>query len=359
MRALALGTALVWVSLTALPDARAEGPLIDHAGVGCVVAGSFPRLEAKLAPEDRVVRARVYFRAENAPNWYYVQMKAEAGSYWAALPKPQPSLKRFDYYIEATDSALRTTRTAEFSPQVVPGRGECDAKLPATASVSSATVTVVAPAGAPAVPAGFSPAGIAGVSASTTGAAVATGTGMSTGMVVGLVAGGAAAAGGAVALASKGGEEGSGSGTSPSSGQQATAPTTPATPTPTRAPRNVGMVLGATPISAGPCTVNPEPVYAGDNVTMNNGIGTWESAAEAQAAIPTLTATFTLDGAVLGPVRYNVITTGCWYGDGRTAPACIAAQADWKATAGAHVATAQWSAAWDRRLKTCEFTVLP
>ena len=120
------------------------------------------------------------------------------------------------------------------------------------------------------------------------------------------------------------------------------------------------MILGAhLPSSSAPCTLNPDTVYAGDNVTMNTGVGVWQSAAEAQAAIPTLTATFTLDGAVLGPVRYMVNTWGCWNADGTTAPACIAAQTDWKATAGAHVATGQWSAAWDRRLKTCEFTVLP
>ena len=103
MRAPTAGVTVVSTMLAALPIAWAEGPVIDHAGVGCVVAGSFPRLETRLAPEDRVARARVYFRAEDAVHWYYVEMKAEAGSYWAALPKPQKTLKRFDYYIEATD----------------------------------------------------------------------------------------------------------------------------------------------------------------------------------------------------------------------------------------------------------------
>jgi len=41
----------------------AQGPAIDHAGVGCMVAERFAGLDARFTPADDVGRARAYFRA--------------------------------------------------------------------------------------------------------------------------------------------------------------------------------------------------------------------------------------------------------------------------------------------------------
>ena len=42
--------------------AWADGIVIDHKEVGCVVAGSFPQLLARFDPAESVARARVAFR---------------------------------------------------------------------------------------------------------------------------------------------------------------------------------------------------------------------------------------------------------------------------------------------------------
>ena len=198
---------------------------IAHDGVACVIAGSFPRLEARLTPADSVGRARVVFRAEAGPHWYSVAMQPAGDGFAGVLPKPLGSLKRFVYYLEVTDRALETFRTAEYTPTVVAGLGACRDKTMAGA-LSSAAVALEAPVGAPLVPAGFAssgvvsvagapasaagsgtaPAGGAGAAAGTAGATAA---GMAAGVKAALIVGaGVAVAGGvAVAAAAGGGSD--------------------------------------------------------------------------------------------------------------------------------------------------------
>ena len=82
---------------------------IDHTGVGCVVAGKFPRFDARLDPAASVARARLHFRPEGGPHWYFVDMKSEAGLFRGILPKPQSTLHRFSYYIDVTDKTGTVT----------------------------------------------------------------------------------------------------------------------------------------------------------------------------------------------------------------------------------------------------------
>ena len=51
----------------------AEGPVIDHSAVACMVADHFPKLEARFGDPDAIGRARVQFRGEAGP-WYFVAM---------------------------------------------------------------------------------------------------------------------------------------------------------------------------------------------------------------------------------------------------------------------------------------------
>ena len=191
--------------------AGAQTLSIDHQPVGCAVAEKFPRLEARFAPADTVAVARVLFQAENAQQWYAVAMKAEGSAFSGVLPKPKKSLKTFRYYIEVTDKALGTNRTADYTTNVVGGSGECKGKLMAGA-LGSAAVLLQVPAGAAALPAGFASAGVvaagSGSAAAATGAAASGGGGgLGTGAIVGIVAGAGAAAAGVVVAASKGGAE--------------------------------------------------------------------------------------------------------------------------------------------------------
>jgi hypothetical protein len=199
---------LAWALLLLAPDPVA-GAEITHDAVGCLVAERFPRLEARVVPADGVARVRLSFRPEGGTYWYSVVMNPEGEVFAGVLPKPRKSLKGLRYYIEATDRELRTTRTAEHEVLVASGPAACqDAKV--ATSLASAQVALEVPAGAPAVPAGFSSAGIgaaaAGVVAgAATGAAVAgaaAGGGGATTVL--LVAGGVAAAAGAAVVATGG-----------------------------------------------------------------------------------------------------------------------------------------------------------
>lgn len=184
---------------------------IDHQPVGCVVAERFPRLEARLSPADTVAVARVLFHPENAQHWYAVVMKSEGPGFSGVLPKPKKSLKAFRYYIEVTGKALGSSRTADYTTNVVASPGECKGKLVA-AALASASVLLQVPAGAAALPAGFASTGVVAAGSGAAGAASGTavgGGGLSTGALVGIVAGAGAAAAGVVVAAGKGGDEGS------------------------------------------------------------------------------------------------------------------------------------------------------
>lgn len=197
MRRVVIGALLVAAPCGAL----AQGPVIEHEGVGCIVADKHPRLEARVVPAESVRRARVFFRAAGSSAWYFVEMKPAAGVFQAALPKPKQSTRSIDYYIDAVDDAMREARTAEFAPTIVAQGEKCSSPLPVATALAAAPVSVGAAAGAPAVPAGFAKAGIVGI-----------GGGLSTGALVAVVGGGAAVAGGvAVASRAGGSDDGGGS----------------------------------------------------------------------------------------------------------------------------------------------------
>ena len=207
-------TAIGALAITAAAS-KGEPVEIIHPPVQCAVAGQFPRLEARLEPAVDVATARILFQTTDAKGWYAVAMKASGPPAFAAvLPKPKKALKQYRYYIEVTDTRLQTTRTAEYVTAVVGSKVECEGKVIAP-GVGAASVLLQAPAGAPAIPAGFSPAGVAGVTtgasagAATTAAAAAGGS--HTALLVGggiLAAGGAAAA---VVASHSGGDNGGGS----------------------------------------------------------------------------------------------------------------------------------------------------
>jgi len=182
---------------------------IDHQPVACAVAERFPQLEARFAPSGTIATARVVFQAEDAKPWYSIAMKPQGPVFSGVLPKPKKSLKAFRYYIEVTDSALGTNRTADYTTDVVASPGECKGKLMA-AGLGSASVLLQVPAGAAALPAGFASTGVvataSGSVAAASGAAAGGGGGLSTGALVGIVGGAAAAAAAVVVGVSKSGD---------------------------------------------------------------------------------------------------------------------------------------------------------
>lgn len=151
---------LVAVVLATGDLSHAAGPAIEHRAVSCIVAGAFPRLDACFVPAGDLSRARVHFRADGTEHWYFVDMAAAGGCRSVLLPKPLASTKAIDYYVSALGRTFDETRTNEYTPRVVPREGDCDRDLLVAGSAGSATVLLGAAAGAPAVPAGFSPEGI-------------------------------------------------------------------------------------------------------------------------------------------------------------------------------------------------------
>lgn len=241
--------------------AAAQGVGIQHDPVGCVVAERFPQFEARVVPIDRVSRVRLYFRPEGGRHWYSVAMTREGELFLGVMPKPRRSLKSFSYYIEATDVDFMASRTEEHAPQVVAGAAACQQQLLA-ATVPSASVVVEAPAGAPAVPAGFSVSGVttAGV-AGAAGVGAGAGTGVSTGLVLGIVGGAAAAAGVAVAVGG-----GGGSTTPTTQPPSMTTPTTTTTMPPPPQPDLTGQWTGTSPDgstqTAGRCAGQQDDSFA-------------------------------------------------------------------------------------------------
>jgi hypothetical protein len=200
------GSGLSLVLFAIASEVLAQTPTIDHAPVACASVGKFPRLEARFTPPDQVAAARVLFRGKTTV-WYSVVMKPEGAVFVGVLPQPKKDLEFFRYYIEVTDKAMGTTRTAEFTANVVESASACKGGLMAGA-LGSASVVLQGPAGVVALPAGFASTGVvAGSAAAGSGGAVgAAGAGAGGGGIgaTALVVGGLAVAGGA-AVAVKGG----------------------------------------------------------------------------------------------------------------------------------------------------------
>jgi hypothetical protein len=162
--------------------AHAEGVVIDHKAVGCIVVGKYPKMNACFSPAAELARSRVYFRPEGASGWYYVEMKADEACFAGTLPKPGKKLvgKKIEYYVEAQNKTFEAARTAEFGPVVVKSAKDCKKDVPVAPFLNNATVAVF-----PSLPAGFVGAGALGTTA-----------------IVGIAAAGAAVAGTAVAVTS-------------------------------------------------------------------------------------------------------------------------------------------------------------
>lgn len=216
---LATWTLVTVIAFPALADAQA--PVIAEAQAACVVARKPPVFTARIDPADRVARARVYFRAQGRPQWYFVEMKSRDGVFRGTLPRPRQGTARIEYYIEATDTSAASSRTADQSADVVGSAAECS-RVPLVAGVAGepTTVAVGGPPGAPMVPAGFEANGVvaagaaAGAAAGGAVAATAVAAGAGGGGIgtAALVVGGVVVAGGAAAAVTLGGGDGNGDG---------------------------------------------------------------------------------------------------------------------------------------------------
>ncbi len=178
-----------------VPGVSSAQPVaIEHESVACIVAEQFPVLDACFRPGPKLARARVYFRPEGVPNWYYIEASRPAPTRVtdppdrlcrrATLPRPKKSLlqKHVEYYVDAVGKGLESSQTETYRPLVVKSRSECKDK-PFAAFIPDAAVSVL-----PSLPAGF--AGAGGLSGTTVAAVVGAGVAGVTGTVVAVTGGG-------------------------------------------------------------------------------------------------------------------------------------------------------------------------
>lgn len=99
--------------LAAGAPALADPPSVDHQPVPCTVAGQAFTLCATVTDDGQVERARIYFRAEGAKFYNFVDMVFGGIDFCGTLPAPREGkLKTIEYYVQAVDDQYETFRTS-------------------------------------------------------------------------------------------------------------------------------------------------------------------------------------------------------------------------------------------------------
>lgn len=107
------------------PEAGPGTVAIDHVPADCVVAETFPRLEACLTPAADVLQARVVFRADGEATWYHVALRPEGDCFAAVLPKPRKRTRGIAYRIEVVDARLAASQTPEHVASIASNADRC------------------------------------------------------------------------------------------------------------------------------------------------------------------------------------------------------------------------------------------
>lgn len=149
-------------SFPAPPTEPVTATTILHDPIGCMIAGQFPLVNARIEPAASVARARVYFKSAQSPNWYYVEATAVEGlGFSGKLPRPKLEASPVTYYIQATTTEFGDAQTPEISAIVVNDAGDCEDKAIAPIGAPGEVTVFSAATGAAVAPAGFAAGGLA------------------------------------------------------------------------------------------------------------------------------------------------------------------------------------------------------
>jgi hypothetical protein len=132
---------------------------IQHDAIRCFVEGEFPMVPARIEPSDKVARGRVYFRAAQGQDFYYVEMTPSEEGFVGKLPKPKLEASPITYYVEGMSTEFGEARTTEIEALVVQDKGECDGRVAAFGPPGDVTVFSAA-TGAAVAPIGFAAGGL-------------------------------------------------------------------------------------------------------------------------------------------------------------------------------------------------------
>jgi len=288
----ALGLALLCRAAAA--SAQAE-PVIGHTPLECLLRDQFPELLAKIQPGAEIKTAKVYFRSDKYPDFYYVEMKVWKRDFLGILPKPGPETERIIYYVEAVDNFFNGARTEEYDPKIDEA---CRRRAPAAFLGDDPGIIVGATrAGMAAIPPGFQAAGIAGfISAAGVTSGVSGGLGLGTAVAVGAAAAGSA---GAVIVASGGAASSTVPAALPPTTTSSTATTT--APTTTTVPSSTTSVRPTTTVSS---TTSVPPTTSVSSTTTSPSTSTTTA-----ISTTTTTAVSTTTTAVTSSTTSSVSST--------------------------------------------------
>jgi hypothetical protein len=148
-------------SFPAAPAEPVTATTILHDPIGCMIAGQFPLVNARIEPAASVARARVYFKSAQSPNWYYVEATPFEGGFSGKLPRPKLEASPVTYYVQATTTEFGDAQIGEISSIVVTDAGECQEKALAPIGAPGEVTVFSAATGAAIAPAGFAAGGLA------------------------------------------------------------------------------------------------------------------------------------------------------------------------------------------------------
>lgn len=196
-------------------QAPASAEIALDPAIECWYDSQFPILGARVTPPEGIVHSRLYFRCSLYPDYYFVDLVDENGTFRAVAPQADDKCPSVHYYVEALSQDFTSTRTEERIADVS-SASECRRRYPTAAWFpgedpkiflgSTINGQTLAP--------GFKSLGIAGFITSTGATLPAAQGGISTGLVAGLAAGGGAIGVGVLAA---GGGNGSTTTTAPAS----------------------------------------------------------------------------------------------------------------------------------------------
>ncbi len=186
---LLVGCGLLWAM--GLPAAAQEAavPTITKAEVRCIAGVPYPIISASIRSADSVQAAKVYFRAAQGEDFYFVEMAVQDRGYRAVLPVPSDETNRVIYYVEAVSASFEAGRTEEYE---APVRDDCDEDR---FLGDDPRIVIYAVAESAPIPAGFLSTGVSStVSAAGVATAVTSGGGLGAGAITGIIVGGGLAA---------------------------------------------------------------------------------------------------------------------------------------------------------------------
>jgi hypothetical protein len=163
--------------------------------IECWFNSEFPILGANITPPGEVVRSRLYFRCSLYPDYYFVDLAVQNGTYHGVAPQAEENCPRVHYYVEALTRDFSSARTEERIADVA-SPNECRRRNPAAAwfTGQNPNITLGSTVAGPQMAPGFKSIGIVSFLTSS-GAVVAASGGISGGVVAGIAAAGGAAVG--------------------------------------------------------------------------------------------------------------------------------------------------------------------